>query len=253
MSAELSGRRALVTGGSAGIGFMIAQGLAAAGAEVVISSRKAESCDAAAKEISAVGSCTALPADLSQEESWDAVAAALGADPLHILVNNAGAAWGAPIDDYPAAAFDKVLKLNVGAVFGLTQRLLPQLRAAGTAADPARVINIGSIDGVRITEYDNFAYTASKAALHQLTRHLASTLAREHITVNAILPGPFATKMMAHVFNDEAAHAEMKALVPLGRGGEAADISAMANLLAGPGGRWITGALIPVDGGLNLR
>lgn len=253
MSAELDGRRALVTGGSAGIGFMIARGLAAAGAEVVIASRKAEACEAAAKEISAVGSCTALPADLAKEESWDALAAALGPGPLHVLVNNAGAAWGAPIDDYPAAAFDKVLKLNVSAVFGLTQRLLPQLRAAATDADPARVINISSIDGVRITEFDNFAYTSSKAALNQLTRHLASKLAPERITVNAILPGPFPTKMMAHVFDDPTALAELNALVPLGRGGEAADIAAMATLLAGPGGRWITGALIPVDGGFNLR
>lgn len=253
MSAELEGRRALVTGGSAGIGFMIARGLAAAGAEVFISSRKAEACDAAAKEISAVGSCTALPADLSKEEHWDAIAAGLGPDPLHVLVNNAGAAWGAPIDDYPAAAFDKVLRLNVSAVFGLTQRLLPQLRTAASAADPARVINISSIDGVRITDFDNYAYTSSKAALNQLTRHLASKLAPERITVNAILPGPFPTKMMAHVFNDETALAELNALVPLGRGGEASDIAAMANLLAGPGGRWITGALIPVDGGLGLR
>ncbi len=195
MSGELTGRRALVTGGSGGIGFMIAEGLAAAGADVFICSRKAESCEAAAKEISSSidgsGSCTPIPADLAKEESWDALAAELGPNPLHVLVNNAGAAWGAPIDSYPAGAFDKVLKLNVSAVFGLTQRLLPLLRTAATDADPARVINIGSIDGVRITEYDNFAYTASKAAMHQLTRHLASHLAAERITVNAILPGPF--------------------------------------------------------------
>jgi NAD(P)-dependent dehydrogenase (short-subunit alcohol dehydrogenase family) len=250
---ELAGKRALVTGGSAGIGFMIARGLAAAGAEVFICSRKAEACDDAAKQIAEVGSCTALPADLSREQSWDHLAEELGPDPLHVLVNNAGAAWGATIDDYPSAAFDKVLKLNVSAVFGVTQRLLPLLRAAAGDADPARVINIGSIDGVRITDYDNFAYTASKAAAHQMTRHLAATLASERITVNAILPGPFPTKMMAHVFDDPAGREEMHQLIPLGRGGEPDDITAMANLLAGPGGRWITGALIPVDGGLNLR
>ena len=249
---ELAGKRALVTGGSGGIGFMIAQGMAAAGAEVFICSRKAEACERAAKEISAVGSCTPLPADLSQEESWAALADGLGPGPLHALVNNAGATWGAPLGAYPKSAFDKVLTLNVTAVFGLTQALLPQLRAAATDADPARVINIGSIDGARIPEWESYAYPASKAAVHHLTLHLASRLARERITVNGILPGPFLTRMMAPMLPDEKSRVELLERMPLGRIGEPEDIAALVNFLAGPGGRWMTGALIPLDGGLGL-
>jgi NAD(P)-dependent dehydrogenase (short-subunit alcohol dehydrogenase family) len=250
--ADLAGKRALVTGGSGGIGFMIARGMAAAGAEVFICSRKADACERAAKEISEVGSCTPLPADLSQEESWTALSDALGSGPLHALVTNAGATWGAPLGQYPASAFHKVLTLNVTAVFGLTQALLPQLRAAATDADPARVINIGSIDGVRIPEWESFAYPASKAAVHQLTRHLAARLARDRITVNGILPGPFLTRMMAPMLPDEASRAELLERIPLGRIGEPDDIAALVNFLAGPGGRWMTGALIPLDGGVSL-
>jgi NAD(P)-dependent dehydrogenase (short-subunit alcohol dehydrogenase family) len=251
----LEGRRALVTGGSRGIGFMIAQGLAAAGADVFITSRKPDACARAAEEIAKVGSCTPLPADLSEPEAVTRLAEELGehVSALDVLVNNAGAAWGAPLADYPPEAFDKVWTVNVKAVFALTQRLLPLLRAAATPGSPARVINIGSVDGIRITDFDNYAYTSSKAAVHQLTRHLASKLAREHIAVNAIAPGPFPSKMMAHIFDDETARAELEELVPLGRAGEPADIAALSVFMAGPGARWMTGAIVPLDGGLSLR
>jgi NAD(P)-dependent dehydrogenase (short-subunit alcohol dehydrogenase family) len=249
---ELAGKRALVTGGSGGIGFMIAHGMAAAGAEVYICSRKADACERAAKEIAAVGVCTPLPADLSREESWSELATALGPAPLHVLVNNAGATWGAPLGEYPKSAFDKVLTLNVTAVFGLTQALLPQLRAAAGDADPARVINIGSIDGTRIPTWENYAYPASKAAVHQLTRQLAARLAQDRITVNGILPGPFLTRMMAPMIPDDASRSELLERMPLGRLGEPEDIAALVNFLAGPGGRWMTGALIPLDGGAGL-
>lgn len=252
MNDELTGKRALVTGGSGGIGFMIARGLAAAGAEVFICSRKVDACEAAAKEISGIGPCTAVPADLAKEESWTLLAEAVGPGPLHVLVNNAGATWGAPLGEYPAAAFDKVLRLNVTAMFGLTQALLPQLRAAASDADPARVINISSVDAVRTPQWNSFAYPASKAAVNQLTRHLAARLAGDRITVNAIMPGPFETRMMAPMIPDEASRTALLERIPLGRIGEPADIVALTNLLAGPGGRWITAALIPLDGGVGM-
>lgn len=251
---ELAGRSALVTGGSRGIGFMIAQGLAAAGADVYITARKPDALEAAVEEIGKVGQVTAISADLSGEEGWAAVADALGdkLDKLDALFNNAGAAWGGPIDEHPPAAFDKVFAVNVKGVFALTQRLLPLLRAGASADDPGRVINVGSVDGIRISEFDNFAYTSSKAAVHMLTRHMASKLAQEHITVNAIAPGPFPSKMMAHIFNDEQATAELEAQIPLGRAGRPADMAALSVFMAGPGSAYMTGAIIPLDGGFNL-
>jgi NAD(P)-dependent dehydrogenase (short-subunit alcohol dehydrogenase family) len=254
-SNELEGCRALVTGGSRGIGYMIAHGMAAAGADVFITSRKLDACEQAAADISKVGSCASLPADLSQRDGVAQLAEQLSerVEALDVLVNNAGAAWGAPLDEYPPEAFDKVWAVNVKAVFALTQRLLPLLRAAASSDSPSRVINVGSVDGIRITDFDNYAYTSSKAAVHQLTRHLASKLAREHITVNAIAPGPFPSKMMAHIFNDEAAKADLEELIPLGRAGEPADIAALSVFMAGRGARWMTGAIVPLDGGLSLR
>ena len=195
---SVEGRTVLVTGGSRGIGRMIASGFVEAGAKVYISSRKADACAEVAAELSQVGTCLALPADLSTEEGCRRLAGALAEveERLDVLVNNAGATWGAPLEEFDEAAWDRVLDLNVKGVFHLTKFALPLLRAAGTVDSPARVINIGSIDGIQVPVLETYSYSASKAAVHQLTRHLARQLAPE-ITVNAIAPGPFESKMMA--------------------------------------------------------
>ncbi len=186
---DIAGKVALVTGGSRGIGLMIARGYVEAGATVYISSRKADVCNAVAEELSAIGTCISLPADLSTDAGCAELAAALSAREHHldILVNNAGATWGAPMDDYDEAAWERVLSVNVKGIFHLTRYLRPLLEAAGTAENPARVINIGSIDGIHVPIMETYAYSASKAAVHQLTRHLAKRLAPT-ITVNAIAP-----------------------------------------------------------------
>ena len=246
----IDGKTALVTGGSQGIGLMIARGFVEAGAKVYISSRKAEVCDEVAAELSKVGTCISLPADLSSEAECERLASEFGAQEraLHILVNNAGATWGAPIADYPASAWDKVLDLNVKSPFYLTRALLAQLDAAATADDPARVINIGSIDAIQVPMLETYAYSSSKAALHQLTRHLARQLGPRNITVNAVAPGPFESKMMAETlrnFGDAIARSS-----PLGRIGRPDDMAGIAIYLASRAGAYVTGAVIPVDGGI---
>jgi NAD(P)-dependent dehydrogenase (short-subunit alcohol dehydrogenase family) len=248
---DISGKTALVTGGSRGIGLMIARGFVEAGAKVYISSRKADVCDEVAAELSKIGTCVSVPADLSEDAECDRLAAEIAAQAprLHILVNNAGATWGAPIADFPASAFDKVLNLNVKAPFLLTRALLPPLDAAATADDPARVINIGSIDAIQVPMLETYAYSSSKAAIHQLTRHLARQLGPRHITVNAVAPGPFESKMMAatlQAFGDSIA-----ASAPMKRIGKPADMGGIAVYLAGPAATYVTGAVIPVDGGIS--
>ena len=247
---SIEGKVALVSGGSRGIGLMIARGYVQAGARVYIASRKAEVCREVAAELSKVGTCRALPADLSSEAAARRLADELGErEPaLHILVNNAGATWGAPIEEYPDAAWDKVLALNVKALFHLTRALLPRLEAAASPGDPARVINVGSIDGLRVTELETYAYSASKAAVHHLTRVLARRLAPKQITVNAVAPGPFESKMMAWTL--EHFRAEIEAGCPLGRIGEPEDMAGVAIYLASRAGAYVTGAVIPVDGGI---
>jgi NAD(P)-dependent dehydrogenase (short-subunit alcohol dehydrogenase family) len=247
---DISGKTALVTGGSRGIGLMIARGFVEAGVKTYISSRKADVCDEVAAELSKVGTCVSIPADLSTPEECTRLAAEFaGLEPqLHILVNNAGATWGAPIEEFPVSAFDKVLTLNVTAPFLLTQALLPQLEAAGTADDPARVLNIGSIDGIQVPMMETYSYSASKAAVHQLTRHLARNLGRRHITVNAIAPGPFESKMMAETlknFGDQIARSSV-----LNRIGRPDDMAGTAIYLSSRAGAYVTGAVIPVDGGI---
>jgi NAD(P)-dependent dehydrogenase (short-subunit alcohol dehydrogenase family) len=247
---DISGKTALVTGGSRGIGLMIARGFVDAGAKVYISSRKADVCDEVAAELSKVGTCISVPADLSDDAECARLAGEVAAveSRLHILVNNAGATWGAPISEYPASAFDKLLALNVKAPFLLTQALLPQLEAAGTSDDPARVINIGSIDAIQVPMLETYAYSSSKAAVHQLTRHLARSLGSRNITVNAVAPGPFESKMMAETlrnFGDSIARSS-----PLGRIGRPDDMAGVAIYLASRAGSYVTGAVIPVDGGI---
>ena len=246
---SIAGRTAVVTGGSRGIGLMIARGFVEAGARVYVSSRKADVCERVAAELSDVGVCVALPADLSTEAECRRLADAVAErEPsLDILVNNAGATWGAPLEQFDEAAWERVLALNVKGVFHLTKFLVPLLEKAGTADEPARVINVGSIDGLHVPVLETYSYSACKAAVHQLTRHLAKRLAPS-ITVNAIAPGPFESKMMAatlDAFGDQIA-----ASAPLKRIGRPDDMAGTAIFLASRAGAFLTGAVIPVDGGI---
>lgn len=251
---SVAGKAAVVTGGSRGIGLMIARGFVEAGARVYISSRKAEVCDEVAAELSKSGECISAPADLSTAAGCAALAEQVSAkeSELHILVNNAGAAWGVPIEEYPESGFDKVLDLNVKGVFFTTQQLLPLLRKAATREDPARVINIGSIDGIRVPMLQNYAYSASKAAVHMLTRHMAHHLVEDNITINAIAPGPFPSKMTKFMF-DAVGEEGVAAGVPLKRAGRPDDVAGTAIFLSSRAGSYLTGAVIPVDGGIATQ
>jgi NAD(P)-dependent dehydrogenase (short-subunit alcohol dehydrogenase family) len=247
---DLSGKTAVVTGGTRGIGLMMARGLLEAGASVYISSRKADACAQAAKDLSPYGTVSAIPADLSTEAECLRLAAEVGSheQSLSILVNNAGATWGAPLEEFPAAAWDKVVDLNLKSPFFLTRAFLPLLEAAGTHDDPARVINVGSIDGLHVPSLPTYSYSASKAGLHHLTRVLARELGPRKITVNAVAPGPFESKMMAATL--ATAGDAIAAAAPLRRIGRPDDMAGVAVYLASRAGSYVTGAVIPVDGGL---
>lgn len=251
---SVAGKVAVVTGGSRGIGAMIASGLVQAGCRVYITARKKEACDAKAAELSAFGECVSVPVNLADPEGTEEFVRVLAAreDRLHILVNNAGAAWGAPLEEHPLSAFDKLWDINVKALFQLTVRCLPLLRAAASPRDPARVINIGSVDGLTVSGMENYSYGATKAAVHMLTRYLAKRLAAESVTVNALAPGPFESRMMAFALDDPATRAAIEATVPLGRIGHPDDVAGAAIYLSSRAGRYVTGAIIPVDGGITL-
>lgn len=246
---SVQGKVALVTGGSRGIGLMIARGFVANGVKTYISSRKADVCDRVADELSEHGTCISLPADLSKQEEVARLAAELSAreDKLHILVNNAGAAWGAPFDEFPESGWDKVMDLNVKSMFFMTQAVMGDLEAAATEDDPARVINIGSIDGIGIPRLETYSYPASKAAVHQLTRVLAHRLAPRNVNVNAVAPGPFESQMMAHTLETQGE--AIKASVPRGRIGRPEDMAGVAIYLSSMASAYVTGVVIPVDGG----
>lgn len=247
---DLSGKYALVTGGTRGIGMMIARGLLQAGARVVISSRKAETCAEAQDLLSEFGDVQAIPADLSRHDECQRLADLVNADSegLDILVNNAGAMWREPLETFPDEAWDSVIDLNLKSPFWLVQALLPALRRAGTADDPARIINIGSIAAIHVAASPNYSYASSKAGLHQLTRVLARELGPQHVTVNAVAPGPFPSQMMASTL--DAIGDTIAAKAPLRRLGRDDDMAGIAVFLAGRAASYLTGTIIPVDGGI---
>jgi NAD(P)-dependent dehydrogenase (short-subunit alcohol dehydrogenase family) len=248
---DVSGKVALVTGGSRGIGEMIAEGFVANGVKTYISARKAEACDATAARLSETGECISIPADLSSAEGIAALADEIKGreDRLDILVNNAGAAWGEPIETFPETAWDKVMTINVKSPFFLTQALLPLLEKAASADDPARVIMVGSIDGLNVSMMPTFAYGPSKAAVHHLARTLASHLAPRNITANAIAPGLFPSQMTAKVI--ERMGEQIAKGTPLKRHGRPEDMAGVAIYLASRAASFVTGVVIPVDGGIT--
>ena len=246
---SLAGKIALVTGGAQGLGRMIAQGLIAAGAEVYVTSRDAAVCEATAAELGEA--CHALPGDAGSPEGIADLARRFreaGQSMLSIIVNNAGRSWGAPIDKFPAKAWPGVMAVNVQAPFATVQEFMPELIAAGSAEDPARVINIGSIAGGVVNDLNAYSYVASKAAIHQLSKQLANDLMDRHINVNVIAPGYFPTSMTAHLRNDPDAELEKK--VPMGRLGRQSDIAGAIVFLSSRAGAYVTGAELPVDGGI---
>ena len=242
----------LITGGSRGIGLMMASTFVKNGAKVYISSRNAEVCQSVESELSKIGTCVAIPADLSTAEGQESLVAAINqkVDALDVLINNAGANWSAPFSEYPEKGYDKVMSINVKPIFFLTQALLPLLEKSASLERPACVINVGSIDGLRVSQIDNSAYGMSKAAVHHLTKILAIKFANKGITVNAIAPGPFPSKMTKSMLDQ--AQAMVEKANPLGRIGKAGDMGGIAVFLASEAGSYLNGAIIPVDGGMHL-
>jgi len=245
----------LVTGGATGIGRMAVEALVSAGAKVYLASRKLDACQAVADELSRRGECYALRADLSNEAGVLELSEAFKQreQRLDVLVNNAGKTWGAEMEAFPWKAWDDVMSVNLSAVFTLTRELLPCLEAAASADNPARVINLGSVTGIQATKVTAYSYAASKAAVHHLTRILANDLAPKNIAVNAIAPGPFASRMMAYITEDKEASRALADGIPLKRLGTENDVAGLILYLSSAASAYVTGAIIPLDGGLTAR
>ena len=254
---SLTGKTALVTGGATGIGRMAATGLMMAGAHVLIASRKQDACIAVAEELNALdapGSVEGFAGDVGTQEGIEALAQETikRTDSLHILMNNAGVTWGAPMGAFPLDAWEKVMRVNVAGLFHLTQSLLPTLIAHATPDDPARVVNVGSVMGEAVLGDGAYSYSASKAAVLHLTKIMAKELAGHHVTVNALAPGPFVSRMTAFATADEGMREKVGADIPLGRVGRAEDIAGCMQFLCGKGGSFLTGAVLPVSGGIQV-
>lgn len=245
------GKVALVTGGTRGIGLMIAEGLVRAGARVYVASRKVEACEAAEERLAEFGECVALPCDLRDVAGCKALASAIREreEKLHILVNNAGLTWSQPLAEFTEKAWDRVVDLDVKSPFFLTQELLPQLRAAASPEHRASIVNITSVNGIRPSGLMNYSYVAAKAGLGQLTAQLARDLIADHINVNAIAPGPFKSKMTAPLFATEEQDREVTASFPMRRWGRMEDAAGLTIFLCSQAGSYLTGQTIPCDGG----
>lgn len=252
---DVSGKVAVVTGGSSGIGAMMARGLIENGAKVYITARKEERLMAKAAELSELGECIAIPADLSNVEGIEALVATISEreDKIDILINNAGANWSASIEDFPEKGWDKVMDINIKSIFFATQKFLPLLKASGTADEPARVINIASINGIRNSGMPTYAYTASKSGVINLTEHLATDLAPYNINVNAIAPGFFPSNMTKQIVENDGMTKMAISQIPRGRMGAPEDIAGTALFLCSRASSWMIGQALVLDGGMISR
>lgn len=251
---SVAGKTAVVTGGCQGIGLMIASGLVDAGADVLITSRRPEALAEVEGELSRRGTCGGVRADVATQDGIADLVAAVDArwgGSLDLLVNNAGRTWAAPLGEFPEQAWDDVVDVNLKGAFFLTAGLAEMLGRAGVAGEPARVINIGSVNGIRVPEWESYPYAASKAAIHMLTRHLAARLAPRHVNVTAVAPGFFESKMTKFTLDGAEKQEMVESQIPLARIGTARDIVGAVLFLASPAGAYVTGAVLPVDGGLS--
>lgn len=252
---SLRGKTALVTGGTSGIGFMIAEGLVKNGAKVYVASRKQQACEETAQSLSQYGECIGISADLSTEAGCEQLIETLSnkENQLHILVNNAGVTWGAPLEEYPDEAWDKIFNLNLKSAFTMTKKLIPLLEKGGTSDDPARVINTTSVAGQLTASMQAYAYGPTKAALNHLTKILAFELAERHINVNAIAPGVFPSRMTSFIVKHDDLAKQQADNVPQGRLGKPEDMEGLAVFLSAPASAYITGNVITLDGGSSVK